>query len=218
MESVVGNILIGNIFNGTIEKATVADGYLGSGLSFDGVDDWLDLGNHRDECLGNTDLCPDGFTLSMWLKRGQKVPIPRGELYYITSGGHTFQSFGFALYSKMLNTLSFSTTTTTLKWGPIEVSVEPGPWYHVVATWHGRTGIRLFIDGCLLGTWSTKSERYYDNSGGYDTITVGRPNNAMKAAHFGEAIIDEFYFWPRHLTYEEVWAHHRKEITLKDQK
>ena len=36
-------------------------------VKLDGVNDYLDLGDNSDNCLGNVELCPNGLTLSMWI-------------------------------------------------------------------------------------------------------------------------------------------------------
>ena len=36
-------------------------------IELDGMNDYLDLGNNSNNCLGNVELCPKGLTLSMWV-------------------------------------------------------------------------------------------------------------------------------------------------------
>ena len=29
---------------------------------------YIDLGSYRDQCMGNLEMCPDGYTLAFWIK------------------------------------------------------------------------------------------------------------------------------------------------------
>ena len=36
-------------------------------IELDGEDDYIDLGDNSNNCLGHVELCPSGLTLSMWV-------------------------------------------------------------------------------------------------------------------------------------------------------
>ena len=36
-------------------------------IQLDGVNDYIDLGDNSNNCLGNVELCTAGLTLSMWI-------------------------------------------------------------------------------------------------------------------------------------------------------
>ena len=36
-------------------------------IEMDGINDYIDLGDNSNNCLGNVELCPVGLTLSMWV-------------------------------------------------------------------------------------------------------------------------------------------------------
>jgi hypothetical protein len=94
-----------------------------------------------------------------------------------------------------------------------------GKWHHVVGTL-GQTGMRLYVDGTLVGSRSdvTKAQ---DRMGywrvGGDTLAnwPGAPTNSR----FGGAI-DEVAVYPGALTAEQVQAHYRasgREIVVPDE-
>ena len=62
--TVTGLNVIGTLMNGTLVKTSSDHKY----IELDGIDDYVDLGDNKDNCLGNLIHCPDGLTLSMWLK------------------------------------------------------------------------------------------------------------------------------------------------------
>ena len=61
-------------------------------------DQYVDYGNQRDRCLGSLSECPDGITISFWIKLG--FYADNAEHYYVSSGGQTRESHGIAVRTK----------------------------------------------------------------------------------------------------------------------
>ena len=61
-------------------------------------DQYVDYGNQRDRCLGSLSECPDGITISFWIKLG--FHADNVQHYYISSGGQTVASHGIAVFTK----------------------------------------------------------------------------------------------------------------------
>ena len=61
-------------------------------------DQYVDYGNQRDRCLGSLLECPDGITISFWIKLG--FYADNAQHYYISSGGQTMHSHGIAVITK----------------------------------------------------------------------------------------------------------------------
>ena len=76
-------------------------------------DQYVDYGNQRDRCLGSLSECPDGITISFWIKLG--FYADNAAHYYISSGAQTKDSHGIAIYTKE-NGLSFTQKTLESSW------------------------------------------------------------------------------------------------------
>ena len=65
---VIGDTMIGNNIAATLKNGAfvaTSSGY--KYIELDGVDDYIDLGDNSNNCLGNVELCPSGLTLSIWV-------------------------------------------------------------------------------------------------------------------------------------------------------
>ena len=76
-------------------------------------DQCVDYGNQRDRCLGSLSECPDGITISFWIKLG--FHADNAGHYYVSSGAQTMDSHGIAIYTKE-NGLSFTQKTLESSW------------------------------------------------------------------------------------------------------
>ena len=67
-DSQIGDTLTGQNIVATLKNGAFLE--TSSGLKYlqlDGVNDYIDLGDNSNNCLGNVELCPTGLTLSMWV-------------------------------------------------------------------------------------------------------------------------------------------------------
>ena len=72
MDQIISNSIVGYPVHGsTSSSPNLINGIHGKALSFYGIDQYDDLGLHDNKCIGNPDLCPNGFTWSM-AKSGTK--------------------------------------------------------------------------------------------------------------------------------------------------
>ena len=77
MDKTANNVVSGS-GDGTLPNgATWEPGKRGDALCLDGVDQYINYGNQRDKCLGNIMLCPDGFTIMLYFKTGDKSVYSR---------------------------------------------------------------------------------------------------------------------------------------------
>ncbi|CAH1803009.1 unnamed protein product, partial [Owenia fusiformis] len=143
MEETQRDVLVGSGLN-----AKLVEGKVGKGINLNGVNQWIDLGQHGDECFGNLEMCPHGYTLSMWLKVG---PNNAPEMYYFSSVEQNGTSYGIILQSldgKFV--VKFSTKNKI--WRVDYAGQMKGQWYHVVLTWNREDGLHLWIDGHAVAT------------------------------------------------------------------
>ena len=87
-DTVTGQNVIGTLMNGALVKTSADHKY----IELDGHNDYVDLGDNRANCLGNIVYCPDGLTLSMWLK---PTKLQNGRQWY-----HTVTDLFGSLFTK----------------------------------------------------------------------------------------------------------------------
>ena len=112
----------------------------------------IELGDHRQDCLGNMALCPGGFTFSLWFKAADigvqwSHPfhstymlffvrrLPNGMKPYFTLRNETHHH----LVGKT-NILSFDN------------------WHHVAITYSKNSGYNTYFDGCIAPDVNPKVE------------------------------------------------------------
>ncbi|CAH1786999.1 unnamed protein product, partial [Owenia fusiformis] len=139
-----GNLLQGININATLYNNPQAiDSKVGHGLSLDGNNQWVDLGTHENECFGDLNLCPMGYTLAMWIKFGAKNTE---EMYYFSSGGQSGNSYGTTVFIQY-GVLWAWVSTSTRTWETRFMNPPRHEWTHVLLTWRKDEGLQLFING-----------------------------------------------------------------------
>ena len=63
-DTIPGDHVTATLYNG----AFLTSGFGTKYIQLDGVDDYMDLGDNSNNCLGNLELCPTGLTLSIWIR------------------------------------------------------------------------------------------------------------------------------------------------------
>ena len=157
-------------------------------MSFNGVNQFVNLGNHRKECFGNLTLCPGGYTIAFWVF----FDVLIGDKYYLSSGGHTFRSDGMVMLTRNNQMLSVF-RLRGLVW-TCENKVIANTWYHITYTWSLSNGLNVFANGQFVIECKIPSASAYKNLG-YDDFILGRPNTDYNS--FGHGKIDEILFWDK---------------------
>lgn len=196
----VVNDLSTNGNNGTLmniaEPSTATSGWnmngrlSGIGLSLDGIDDYVELGNKSS--IINFTLTNE-ITISAWVYINSKSTT-NSEAIISCLGGLS----GYAIRIGTSYTSFFigDGTTYVINYG------NPFPtnsWHHVVAIKSG-TSMRLYVDNILLitnvfnGTISTQSSGY--------TVRIG--SNQLEGNKCINGIIDDVRIWNRGLSNNEI--------------
>ena len=161
----------GEIMNGT----EWVDGKFGDGLSFDGVDDFVELANQPD--------LTDGFTFSAWVQRNADNP----------SCQEVFNNHRFFLRTKPEGedaTNSFE-TFVNLDNGTVEprassnVASSLEEWFFVAVTWD-KTTLKIYVDGEFKG----QSARTGDLAAPV-TAQIGRGEQQVLTSNPFNGIIDD---------------------------
>ena len=147
-DSVDGNH--GTIYGG----ATWISGKVGGALSFDGVDDYVDLGNWFNL---------QTFTIEMWVNAGAN----QGTFADIIDNNHTdYRSW----------TVQYHKTSSYYHWGAADYQVVPDPtdvvnftltpgrWQHLVVTRDTYGVSSVYLDGVLIGSRSMTNSIRYDGT------------------------------------------------------
>jgi len=177
--------------HGDISGASWVDGKHGKALSFDGVDDYVDV--------GMTTFAPTQMTLATWIKTtSAHVIIGRLNSTWgsAPNGAFVFWSGGAgsnAFYCKMGgNEL----------WLNYLTSVIDGLWHLVILTWDGSTA-RIYVDGKIDN--STAMSGAFQSSS--NKIMIGRREYSA-SPHYFNGVIDEACVYNRALTAEEIYDHY----------
>jgi hypothetical protein len=182
----------GNNNHGTIYGAKPAIGKVGQALSFDGVDDYVEV---------SSITTPAIMTFETWFKRwgSGSGGVPRLH----SSGGTPDWTFEVGVGNTAIpNNLGFYlrfTDDTATGWVGV-YDVTNNVWYHAVFTWDG-TWIRAYVNG---------SEVYSSNAWAGKTIKQGKTRiGTANLADWFDGLIDEVRIYNRALSAEEVQEHYR---------
>ena len=146
MEIVTNEKLLGNSYPGNIvgSSVTLETGIVGKALRIAAANSYVNLGPIRDNCFGFPDLCPNGYTLALWLKRKQ---IGTSHNFYISNGGQTYISYGITVHGSDSNTIGITVKTTSKRWRIIQLTVPEGSWHHILFTWTESNGVYAYVNG-----------------------------------------------------------------------
>jgi hypothetical protein len=115
----------------------------GTSRSFDGSDDYVDVGT-------SSTLLPSNITVSFWAK-GNATPAQYDSFMGKTNGAGWTQGWGF--YFNSATELDFFIQTWNAN--RAYATVTPSNWNHIVGTWDGST-VKLYVNG-VLGTTASYS-------------------------------------------------------------
>lgn len=136
----------GTFINGTAWAAGVS----GSGTSFDGADDTVDLD-------ASTDLKPAQWTVAAWINATSGAANYRG--IFLPSYADGYASGYLLLVDNAGRAAIRYGNGTSYVGGVNSVTSVVGGWHHVAATFDGGT-IRLFVDGVEKGSVSAPTFSY----------------------------------------------------------
>jgi hypothetical protein len=180
----------GTFFNG----ANFSTGKVGEAASFDGIDDYVFLGNNLHDTLHQGD-----WSLSLWM---YKTNTAQGALYSTIYVGPNVKSYGALLSGT--TTYSFqiyanSSSQMLLNFGTFVTN----QWNHLVVTRSSSLGnYKSYLNGTLISTVSSAVNPTYLNGYVNRVTQGGRQFSAM--AQFLNGKIDETYIWNKVLSDSEV--------------
>jgi len=180
-----GNNNVGTLINGPVWTS----GKLGNALQFDGVNDYVDVGNGESLKLQD-------FTIEMWLK-------PTGGINEEALFGNVgFLNYGIALYSGWLDYSNFIFTngygTGYETWAAINLSNDSGQWVHLAITRVNKVAT-VYKNGTATSTHTFTNNTDWSSSGNF---YIGQAGSSSRY-NFGGSI-DEVRIYNRALSLNEI--------------
>ncbi len=168
-------------------STTTAIGAIGQALDFDGVDDYVNIGDSNSVDVTIT-------TISAWIKTSQ-TSFPNGFAYIVKKDKFT-GSGPYTLYTTSNNTF-FALRSQDGGNPSVSAGVNPndGNWHHIVATYDGNT-LKIYYDGD------------FRNSANYtDTILVNATDvhiGGWENYRLFDGLIDDVRIYNRALSADEI--------------
>ncbi|MCU0642246.1 MAG: CehA/McbA family metallohydrolase, partial [archaeon] len=185
-----------------------AAGKFGNALSFDGSNDYVDLGN--DASLRIT----ANITLMSWVKFNQ---IPSGTTVYALINKNEAGGYGIIANEQLANgynrLVTYFYIGGSYRNAGVNLSaLSAGAWYHVAATYNGTT-VAFFLNGnmteALAATGSIGDVASYG-------VALGANPGPSYAEYFNGAM-DEVAIFNRSLTADEISNAYKRGMNLKFQ-
>jgi len=158
-----------------------ADGQIAKAQSFDGTDDYINLG--RPASLNLT----SAWTLEAWVKPTSS-PNGSGIITEAFSGDNIVQyELGFGMPAarpRRLMTGFFHSGAWSLAEDSVDISTNQ--WIHIIGTWDGTT-LRVYKNGASVG--SNVPGR--SSQAGSESFWIGRRHDTYTSASFFPGLIDE---------------------------
>lgn len=181
MDNAIGNRIDHNKYVVLlVNGASLVSGHVGQAVALDGRGQYVDLGSHIDSCLGNLDLCPHGFTMSVWLKPGEL----RENTHYIAGPAYSlFYEDG---------ELKAEFNAKGRAWNVATPNFHSGEWQRVTLAWHAKRGLSMFVNDELMDTSSGEDRRQEDQPAS-DHVYLGR--NLVDTRLTADVQADELQVW-----------------------
>ena len=174
-----------NANHGTVYGATYVDGKFGKALSFDGVDDYVNIPDNP-----SLDITDD-ITLEAWIWIRSFSTSEGLHMYVVGKDTTSQRSYGIGVdlvwkYPQKPFFIVFDGTTYKVAWGTTTLATET--WYHIMGVFYASTGdLKLYLNGVLEPTEPSTMDSIY--SGTADLRIGARQYPGHKS--FFNGIIDE---------------------------
>jgi len=184
---IITNDLSGNGITGVLVNGTswTSNGKYSVGLSFDGINDYVSLGNRSVLTPANA------ITISAWVKTntnsGAQMIVSK---YSAGANPYQLRIQGSNIRFSVKTTTEGTITTTS---SPIPV----GQWKYITGTWDGTT-MKVYVDGVLASPTLAKTGTMVDNP--IDVRIGGSANGVLPF----NGLIDDVRIYDRALSLSEI--------------
>ena len=194
MDEIQGSTIKGSISGRILGGVVLVQGKLENAISSNGVSQAIDFGSHPDKCFHNPDACTTGSTFSYWLK--WRSVSTHGLI--IHSGGYYLSSRGYSHAINRNGRMVVYVKSTPNYYG-LQTSIGgQGKWIFVVKSWSPSTGIKMFVNGCIVATSDDRQTRTHAVA--WDAnFTISHVDRST------DMELDNLLAWDGELTNDEVW-------------
>ena len=169
--------------HGILARPTAAASFSNTkSVDFDGVDDYVDLGNPTELQFTSS------FSISLWFKStdtSDYILISKDN-----TSGHLTNDRSWALWGNRYggtNVINFNVRNGSNSFAVQSTSdYNDGSWHHLVATYEASTALKVYVDGSLEATNTTSIPSSINNVG--TNVNIGRAANGV---YYANAKIDE---------------------------
>jgi hypothetical protein len=185
---------------GTLYGPTWVPGLHGSGLSFDGVDDYVKVAN-------SSSINVSTFTISAWVSFDD---LTRNNPIMDKRNGQWWRNFGLYYYADysdvptappqdylavIIGDSSFAPTNfSNAAFAPVNLVTDK--FYYLAAT-YDQTTLSLYLNGCLIATKGItmagiigEGDLYIGSHGDPDTYTTGRMDGVIDQVHIYDTALN----------------------------
>ena len=207
MEQIVGGQLSGSVTGTVVGDVKQVPGKQGKALYVNGLNQKVNLGNQRHNCMGDLSKCTNGFVKAMWLQMHKNDDSGQyTDEYYITNGGHTKNAIGVALLMRENKMLAMFRTEDRYWENYYDQEFSLNTWYHVVLVWKTTYGSKVYVNGSLkrhnLDGVSLDNNQ---NGNAYSDFMLG-DHSGSGDGNPGEMTPDELRIWDIVIDDHEVWS------------
>ena len=182
-------------------------------LDFDGINDYLNLGDSDDFSFGDG-ATDSPFSISAWIKMDStsgfrifnKSLGATSEYQFATSGSGKLQLFIFNSTSNFIYRARVYNTV-----------LNTGQWYHVAATYNGvggsnaQDGIKIYVDGVRVDDSSVSGGTYVAMGNTTAPVYIGKLDSS-----YANGSIDEVSVFDTAIDITDVWDGSGKPTDLSD--
>ncbi|XP_062614011.1 uncharacterized protein LOC134275752 isoform X2 [Saccostrea cucullata] len=164
----------------------LVQGVIGYALHLDGNNQYLDVGSHQDECLGNLQKCSNGITVSAWMNFKDYTD----NMYILSTGNN-----GIRVYQKGGETFAV-VHQNGKEWEVAIPNLEKQVWHYVELSWHPDFGLNMYVNNTLVA--HSAYTNVVPNVGRSGTrVYVGRSNadDTGETTRTAMMTVDEMEVW-----------------------
>ena len=187
--------------DGTIQGAIWTTGQADGALSFDGVDDYVEVSD-------NPSLEPQNITVAAWVYRDststRDTILQKGSTSYLDGrNGYLFRILGSS-DQEANRAMFYIVVGNNNKVSPVSATpIEAHNWYHITATYDG-SNIRIYVNGVEEGT-ATSETGQVDYTGGQQEFKMGVAElGSGTFQNYFDGTIDDVRFYDLALSADQI--------------
>jgi hypothetical protein len=181
-------------------------GRFGSGIQFDGLDDYLNFGNDKS-------LNAESITIEFWfyLASNPDCDTKNNWRTLLSKGAPLATSTGYDIVLEENGQIKWDTGNGSSDRLYVPERIPIRQWVHLSATYDASTGTKNFYyNGLLKATKRVNAGVIKSNS--YN-LTLSRPSQGCSDGFGGiNGTIDELRIYNRSLSADEIWIHYNSEL------